>query len=77
MLARQNIRNNIVQSNELLNKAIRGEYDVLDGTPEGSAIADEIENSYSYSNNNSFDNIRNPEMLMSMMDVSLTQYTQV
>lgn len=77
LLARQNIRNNIVQSNELLNKAIRGEYDVLDGTPEGSTIADEIENSYSYSNNNSFDNIKNPEMLMSMMDVSLTQYTQV
>ena len=77
LLARQNIRNNIVQSSELLNKALRGEYDVLDGTPEGSAIADELETNYSYSNNNSFDNIGNPEMLMSTMDVSLTQYTQV
>lgn len=77
LLARQNARNNLVQANELMNKALRGEYDILDGTPEGSAIADELETSYSYSNNNSFDNIGSPEMLMSTMDVSLTQYAQV
>ena len=78
LLARQNIRNNIVQSNELLNKAIRGELRCIRWYTRRKCYRDEIEKLViSYSNNNSFDNIRNPEMLMSMMDVSLTQYTQV